>query len=251
MMTELASIEYLRERLHPRPGDPFYLHLSDLSLALLELIPKNTGNVLDFGCGGSPYRALFGACTYHRADLSGSAADLDFEFSADSLISAPSAHYDCILSSQVLEHVHSPAAYLTECRRLLKPGGKLILSTHGQFEDHACPDDYWRWTASGLRRLVSDARFQVEQTKKLTTGPRAAVFIAEREQRRLKFGQLGITSRAGVYGRLLDFGARLFRRIGASQIHRICDVDLQQHRVVDADQDGHDIYVAIALLARR
>lgn len=250
-MTDLTSAEYIRQRLNPRPGDLFYLHLSDLLLAVRELIPKNVGRVLDFGCGGSPYRQLFGPCIYHRADLAGSATDLDFEYGSESLLSAASTDYDCVLSSQVLEHVLSPRSYLAECYRVLKPGGYLILSTHGLFEDHACPNDYWRWTVYGLQRLVEEAGFVIDQTKKLTTGPRAAMFIADREKHRLRFDQAKLNSRAGLYSRAIDSGIRLLLRVGSWRIHRACDINFSHDRVVDAAQQGHDIYVAIALIARR
>jgi SAM-dependent methyltransferase len=248
---ELSSAEYIRKRLDPRPGDPEYLHLSDLLLAVKELIPENVDRVLDFGCGGSPYRSLFGSCVYHRADLVGSAPDLDFEYGLDSLLSASSFDYDCVLSSQVLEHVGSPSVYLQECFRVLKPGGRLILSTHGLFEDHACPYDYWRWTAYGLRKLMEEAGFEVERVKKLTTGPRAAVFLVERERDRLRFNRIAFGSRVGLYSMMFNYGARFFRRAGFRRLHLACDANLPQHRVVDDDEEGHNMYVAVAVLAQR
>ena len=138
-VTELVSVspllsneEYIRERLDPKPGDPYYLHLSDLLLAIREEIPAGAGRVLDYGCGGSPYRSLFTPGIYHRADLAG-VSSLDFEFGEDSRVAAASSDYDCVLSSQVLEHVASPKAYLKECYRVLKPGGRLSLLTDGLF----------------------------------------------------------------------------------------------------------------------
>jgi SAM-dependent methyltransferase len=248
-MTDLSADEYIRARLQPRIGDVFYLHLSDLLIGMKELIPSEPVRVLDYGCGGSPYRTLFNGPAYHRADLAGAAVDLDFEFSTDSLLSTSPSDYDCVLSSQVLEHVASPASYLAECRRVLKPGGCLILSTHGVFEDHACPYDYWRWTAHGLRVLVEEAGFNVEHIKKLTTGPRAVVFLAEREQSRMRFDRINLWNSVSFYGWMMDCGARLFRKIGSYRIHRACDLNLGDYRVVDADQSGHEIYIAILLKA--
>src|SRR5262249_50637899 len=157
--------------------------------------------VLDYGCGGSPYRPLFGNCTYHRADLCGG-NNLDFEYGPDSKLPLELSGYDCILSSQALEHVQNPEAYLRECYRLLRPGGNLVLTTHGLFEDHACPYDYWRWTVYGLKRLVENSGLNVEAAKKLTTGPRCAVFLVERQLHWLRFGA------AGAYGKLLSAGVQ-------------------------------------------
>jgi len=145
----LADKAYLRERLEPRPGDPIYLCLSDLLIAIRALVPPHTSKVLDYGCGGSPYRLLFGECIYHRADLAGG-RNLDFEYSTDGRLPPEAGDYDFVLSTQVLEHVEDPTTYLQECCRVLRPGGHLLLTTHGMFEDHAVPHDYWRWTAGGL-----------------------------------------------------------------------------------------------------
>ena len=240
----LSNEEYIRERLDPKPGDPYYLHLSDLLLAIREEIPAGAGRVLDYGCGGSPYRSLFTPGIYHRADLAG-VSSLDFEFGEDSRVAAASSDYDCVLSSQVLEHVASPKAYLKECYRVLKPGGRLILSTHGLFEDHSCPGDYWRWTAIGLVKLIELVGFDVDAIRKLTTGPRAAVFFAERALWGPEF------RRAAFHHVAALIGLPVLQRISARRRHLACDVCFSQYRVVDANSAGHNSYIAIALTACR
>lgn len=244
MIEKLEDHEYIRQRIEPKPGDQFYLVLADLLSAIKILIPDDVTRVLDYGCGGSPYRALFKTSTYHRADLAGGPG-LDFEFGDDARLPADLSSYDCILSSQVLEHVPSPLLYLQECYRVLKPEGKLLLSTHGLFEDHDCPGDYWRWTASGLRKLVESVGFRVRDLKKVTTGPRAVVFFLERENRRLEFRGRGLYSRALSYGARLIWGSDVRRR------HEVCDASFSKYRVVGADEVGHDMYVCIALTAQR
>jgi SAM-dependent methyltransferase len=240
---DLSEGEYIRQRLHPQPGDPLYLVLSDLLIAIKVLRPS-VSKMIDYGCGGSPYRSLFADCTYHRADLAGG-RDLDFEYGADAKLPSHVSGYDCVLSTQVLEHVDDPEAYLNECYRILLPGGHLILTTHGLFEDHACPQDYWRWTAYGLKRLVEGAGFRVDVTKKLTTGPRCVVFLAEREFGRLRFGK------GSLYGKLLSLGIRSVERLGSRRRHEASDNSFSHCRVVDFEEAGHDMYVVIALHAFR
>jgi 2-polyprenyl-3-methyl-5-hydroxy-6-metoxy-1,4-benzoquinol methylase len=41
----------------------------------------------------------------------------------------PADGYDVVAMSQVIEHVHDPLALLRECRRVLRPGGRMVLST--------------------------------------------------------------------------------------------------------------------------
>jgi SAM-dependent methyltransferase len=239
----LAGQEYLRERINPRPGDQEYLVLSDLLMGIRDLAPFEAGRVLDYGCGGSPYRQLF-AGEYHRADLSGS--DLDFMFGPDACLPANIGGYDCVLSTQVLEHVIDPLTYLGEAFRVLRPGGQLLLTTHGTFEDHACPHDYWRWTAEGLKRLVESVGFEVMALKKMTTGPRAVVRMIQRDLWLMRFGN------SGIYGQLLSFGARVTQRLGKRRMHIAADRNFSNYRVVDAKQDGHHaIYICVGILARR
>ena len=145
----------------------------------------------------------------------------------------------------MLYHVQNPMKYLHECYRVLKPGGYLVLTTHGTYEDHACPHDYWRWTVFGLQRIVEEAGFKVRAVKKATTGPRAAVFLSEREQWELNF-----TSHR-LYDGLLSFGIRVGRRLGSRRLHEAADRSFPNHRVVDGNQDGHKLYLIAAVLASR
>ena len=62
-------------------------------------------------------------------------------------------------SSQVLEHVDSPSTHLAEIRRVLALEG---LVRHPRDVDvHPHPKDFWRWTAAGLRKILTEAGFDV------------------------------------------------------------------------------------------
>jgi len=129
-----------------------------------QLLPQG-GKLLDFGCADSPYRSAVPAgCQYVAADLPGNpkAAVL---VRPDGTVPCADGEFDAVLSSQVLEHVRDPAAYLKECLRLLRPGGRLLLSTHGTMFLHRDPVDYWRWTCDGLRLALEQAGFCVVELR--------------------------------------------------------------------------------------
>lgn len=117
--------------------------------------------VLDFGCGEMPYRHFFtkaGIREYLGADLPAQAG-ADITIGPDGVIQGYDGYFDVVISLQVLEHVSDPAAYLAQCRRLLKHGGLLLLSTHGIWRYHPHPNDYWRWTSQGLKKIAADSGF--------------------------------------------------------------------------------------------
>jgi SAM-dependent methyltransferase len=250
-MTVLEDLEYVRQRINPLPGDCFYLVLSDLLLALQNLLPTGLTRVLDYGCGGSPYRPLLNGCTYHRADLDGE--DLDYQYGLDSRLPVGDGAYDFVLSTQVLEHVREPAVYLRECYRILRPQGRLLLTTHGTFEDHACPYDYWRWTGFGLQGLLEENGFKLQSGLKITTGPRAVLFLAERVSGRLVVAPGNLRHRSSQLAlRLMrHFGTPQLRAFGARRLHEMADQKFAKNRIVKVEEFGHDIYIGLAMLAVR
>lgn len=119
--------------------------------------------VLDYGCADMPYRNFFPAnCEYLGADLPGN-SNATVEIDCDGYLNIADDSVDIVLSSQVLEHVEEPSRYLKECWRVLRPGGTLLLSTHGLMTYHRDPVDYWRWTGEGLQKVVVDHGFQIRQ----------------------------------------------------------------------------------------
>jgi SAM-dependent methyltransferase len=136
---------------------------------------KNGSRVLDYGCAARPYRALLGqGLDYVGADLAGNAL-ADVVLNDDGTVPLPDGDFDLILSTQVLEHVADPSRYLSECRRLLKPDGTLVLTTHGLMYYHPDPVDYWRWTCAGLTRDLEAAGLDVVEMRGIMGLASAAV----------------------------------------------------------------------------
>lgn len=149
----------------PRPWHRLAYIAQALPAALSELAHdlglESGARVLDFGCAEGPYRGLLPpGVEYVGADLPGNPA-ADVLVDPDGTVPVDDASFDAVLSTQVLEHVDDPFVYLRECHRVLKPGGRLLLSTHGIMVYHPDPDDFWRWTSAGLTRVVEQAGFEI------------------------------------------------------------------------------------------
>ncbi|MCD8740867.1 class I SAM-dependent methyltransferase [Mucilaginibacter roseus] len=153
------------DRLNPTIFHTRYVHLTHLRDATIKVINQLTANspdklLVDFGCGDMPYRSVIEPKVgkYLGVDLEmNPKAEHHIDF--DSKTTLPDNYADIVLSNQVLEHVDSPAGYLQEAMRILKPGGTLILTTHGYWFYHPTPNDYWRWTSAGLRKTVEKEGF--------------------------------------------------------------------------------------------
>jgi SAM-dependent methyltransferase len=111
-----------------------------------------TGTILDLGAGLRPFAGLLPGRTValdHRPrpqlDLVGDAHHLPFG----------DATVDAIVCTEVFEHLPDPPAAAREMIRVLKPGGRLVLTTRFCFPLHERPADFWRFTPYTLARLFA------------------------------------------------------------------------------------------------
>jgi len=118
-----------------------------------ELRPRGPLRVLDVGCGVKPYYPFFAgiAAEYVGVDVvENPYADL---LGAVESLPVEDGSFDLVLCTQVLEHSDDPARAVSELNRVTAPGGRVLASTHGVQMYHPSPNDYWRWTHTGLRLL--------------------------------------------------------------------------------------------------
>jgi SAM-dependent methyltransferase len=61
--------------------------------------------------------------------------------------------FDLVVCEHVLEHVRAPWQAAATIRRLLAPGGHLLVTVPWVHAHHARPDDYWRMSFAGVALL--------------------------------------------------------------------------------------------------
>jgi SAM-dependent methyltransferase len=141
----------------PHAREPHIAFLRDAANSLPE-----GATVLDVGAGDAPYRELFAHLRYLTCDWENSIYEPerppDIIAAADS-IPLDDASLDGLVCTQVLEHVPEPWRVLEEFHRVLRPAGRLWLTTPLTWYLHEQPHDYYRYTSHGLRYLIDRAGF--------------------------------------------------------------------------------------------
>ena len=154
-------------RTDPNIFNPRWYYFIQLRKAIERVIAgnikgKNFAKVLDYGCGNTPYKKYFEPHIkeYIGADL-GENSNATIQLTPEGQISLGDNSVDIVLSTQVLEHVDNPNLYLSEAQRVLNKNGLLVLTTHGYWMYHPDPNDYWRWTSKGLKKIVIENGFEI------------------------------------------------------------------------------------------
>lgn len=149
--------------------NPFYFARRGLLESLREFFPQLRGDVLDVGCGSKPYRELIPAERYVGMEMdtprtrTSFAADVYYD---GRTFPQASGSFDAVLCSQVFEHVFTPAEFLAEIHRVLRPGGCLVLTVPFAWDEHEQPHDYARYSSFGLKSALERAGFVVEAQRK-------------------------------------------------------------------------------------
>jgi len=127
-------------------------------------VAKLKGRILDAGAGCGAWAPIL----RERGDVV--AVDLSRQGRPDVAadlknLPYPDGTFDAVFCSQVLEHEPEPAALLAELYRVIKVGGALVLTAPHLSRFHDAPQDYFRFTASGLRSLAEGVGFATEEVR--------------------------------------------------------------------------------------
>ena len=144
-------------------ADPAFIAVTLIERSIARLAPELGGELLDVGCGQRPYASYFTHAKRQQAcDFAAKRGPVDFECPAHR-VPLPDGSLDSILCTELLEHVPDPAAVWREFHRLLRPGGKVLLTTPMYWPGHEEPRDFYRYPEFGLRHLAEQAGFEVRK----------------------------------------------------------------------------------------
>lgn len=148
----------------------FDLHKAMIHHKLSKLSSGISGRWLDVGAGNQPYRKYFASANAYlttntrRHYDAQAASQLDklttFWIEDGKQLPLDDGSLDGIACFQVLSVIDRPEEFFKEINRVLKPGGKLILTTDFLYPAWSA-EDVFRHTAFGLRKLAADNGLEV------------------------------------------------------------------------------------------
>lgn len=132
-------------------------HRSILSKRLRVDLAYCIGRTLVLGAGHDPYREyLVNSSKIVTNDINLALKNIDIYSNAES-IPAQDRSFDSIAAIEVFEHVDCMSSCVSECSRLLKKNGILVISMPFMFHIHGDPSDFRRLTINGLSKyLIND-----------------------------------------------------------------------------------------------
>jgi SAM-dependent methyltransferase len=142
----------------------------------LASLPRGA-SILSVGAGGDIGAAVHRYTRVNAGDLT----ELDVDpkrnpnIVADLCDWVPDRPYDCVILSEVLEHVRYPDRAMATALAALRPAGKLILTVPFIFPIHDRPYDYFRYTRFGVEHLLS--RFASVRIEERNSWPEAVLVL--------------------------------------------------------------------------
>lgn len=151
--------------------NPFFWGRAAIYLSVKKFAPNISGKTVDVGSGSKPYKDLFKNVTeYIGLDIEQSGhnhqtSDIDvfydgktFPFENNSI--------DSLVFFEVLEHVFNPDEFLSEIARVVKPGGKCVVTIPFLWGEHEQPYDFARYSSFGLNHLFNQHGLEIIEHKK-------------------------------------------------------------------------------------
>lgn len=149
----------------PNVFHPFYFVRKGLRDNVKKLASHLSGKLMDFGCGSKPYRSFFTVDEYIGVDFENEGHPHDNEqidvFYDGQNLPFANNYFDCILCSEVFEHVYNLNHVVNEMNRVLKTDGKILITCPFVWNEHEIPFDYARYTRFALKDILEKNGFEI------------------------------------------------------------------------------------------
>jgi len=144
---------------YPDYFHPYYFIRKGLADHIQLHASQIKGKLLDFGCGSKPYQSLFSVDEYIGIDFKNEGHphdgdQIDFYYDGKT-IPFEDNHFDSVLSTEVFEHIFNLGDVLNELNRVLKHGGKMLITCPFVWIEHEMPHDFARYTKFALEDIFS------------------------------------------------------------------------------------------------
>jgi len=142
------------------------------------------GRILDVGCGRGDFLLLMkergwiptGLELDERVERHGKSIGMDLRAGSLDSIKFPDSHFDAITFWHVFEHMRNPEWVLKECKRILKPGGVLLISVpniaslqarfSGKHWFHLDPPFHlYHYSLNNIKSLMESVSFKILKVK--------------------------------------------------------------------------------------
>lgn len=117
--------------------------------------------VLDIGAGDRHFRDLFEKFSNYIAVDFAPYPDVSIVCDLTSSWPVRNSSVDAVIASNVFEHLPDTASALSECARILKPGGVLLIAVPFLLGVHQAPYDFVRHTNYSWKRMLEQAGFDL------------------------------------------------------------------------------------------
>jgi SAM-dependent methyltransferase len=179
--------------------------LTDVAMRAMLPALYGPGEILELGAGGDYYKRFARQGQRYATSNLTTGCDRILDMTC---LGIEDNSVDALTSVFALEHVFEYEKAIAEMRRVLKPGGRLLLVVPFLYYYHAAPDDYFRFSLSALERLMAP----LEILQRQSLGSRGMLISELLHEKAVLGSTRGVFARAMLRAIALPFLAGALKR---------------------------------------